>query len=143
MDLQQRPRRTTLHVIKVAQQPYEGYTPSGRQDYEGSALNTVIQMGLPLALMGGGLLAGGAVKGLKGINPYQGEFYGLYQMFETCEAALIPIVQWTTHVDDVCRERIKTGFSRIIQAKDFDHARSIKDQLYRTGHADPLGIFTR
>jgi len=80
------------------------------------------------------------IPGLKGINPYQGEFYDLYEMFEICETARIPIIQWTTPVDERCRERIRTGFSRIIQARDFDHARRIKDQLYRTGHADPIKI---
>lgn len=80
------------------------------------------------------------IAGLKGINPYQGEFYDLYEMFEICEAARISIIQWTTPVDERCRERIRTGFSRIIQARDFDHARRIKDQLYETGHADIVEV---
>ena len=76
------------------------------------------------------------IQGLKGINPYQGEFYDLYEMFETCEAARIPIVQWTTSVDERCRERIRTGFSRILQVDDFDMAQRVRDRLYKTGHAD-------
>lgn len=76
------------------------------------------------------------IQGLKGINPYQGEFYNLYEMFETCEAARIPIVQWTTPVDKKCRERIKTGFSRILQVDDFKSAQCVRDRLYETGHAD-------
>lgn len=78
------------------------------------------------------------IPGLKGINPYQGEFYDLDRMYEICASAGIAIVQWTTPVEDRCRERIRTGFSRILTARDFDHAQRIKDQLYRTGHADPL-----
>ena len=76
------------------------------------------------------------IQGLKGINPYQGEFYNLYEMFETCEAARIPIVQWTTSVDERCRERIRTGFSRILQVDDFDMAQRVRDRLYKTGYAD-------
>jgi hypothetical protein len=76
------------------------------------------------------------IAGLKGINPYQGEFYDLYEMFETCEAARIPIVQWTTPVDERCRERIKTGFSRILQVDDFDMAQRVRDRLNKTGHGD-------
>jgi hypothetical protein len=76
------------------------------------------------------------IPGLKGINPYQGEFYNLYEMFETCDAARIPIVQWITPVDERCRERIKTGFSRILQVDDFDMAQRVRDRLYKTGHAD-------
>jgi len=76
------------------------------------------------------------IPGLKGINPYQGEFYDLYEMFEICETAQIPIVQWTTPVDKRCRERIKTGFSRILQVEDFGTAQRVRDRLYETGHAE-------
>ena len=73
---------------------------------------------------------------LKGINPYQGEFYDLYSMYERCAAAKVAIVQWTTPVDARCRQRIRTGFSRILWAKDFAAAQHLKERLYATGHAD-------
>ena len=76
------------------------------------------------------------IPGLKGINPYQGEFYDLYEMYEICEVAQIPIIQWTTPVNIRCRERIKTGFSRILQVEDFVMAQRVRDRLYETGHAD-------
>jgi hypothetical protein len=74
--------------------------------------------------------------GLKGINPYQGEFYDLRAMYDTCESARIPIYQWTRPLDAPCRERIRTGFSRIMSAPDFDSARHLIDRLHKTGHAD-------
>ena len=74
--------------------------------------------------------------GLKGINPYQGEFYDLPAMFETCEQARVPIVQWTRPLDAPCRERIRTGFSRIYWASDFASACRACDRLHATGHAD-------
>ncbi len=77
-----------------------------------------------------------SIRGMKGINPYQGEFYDLFEMYETCEAAGVPIVQWTVPVDARCRERIRTGFSRIIEAKDFEDALRKKERLYATGHVD-------
>lgn len=77
-----------------------------------------------------------SIPGLRGINPYQGEFYDLHSMFETCEAARIPIVQWTKSLDRRCRERIRTGFSRIMWAEDYDAARRLRDRLHTTGHAD-------
>jgi len=76
------------------------------------------------------------IPGLKGINPYQGEFYDLYSMFERCEAARVAIVQWTTPVDARCRERVRTGFSRIYWARDYEAALRAKDRLYATSHAD-------
>ncbi len=76
------------------------------------------------------------IPGLSGINPYQGEFYDLYSMYETCEAAGIAIVQWTKPLDRRCRERIRTGFSRIMWAEDYDAARRLRDRLHATGHAD-------
>lgn len=76
------------------------------------------------------------IQGLKGINPYQGEFYDLYEMFEICEATRIPIVQWTTPVDERCREQIKTGFSRILQVENFDMAQRAREKLHQTGSVD-------
>lgn len=76
------------------------------------------------------------IPGLRGINPYQGEFYDLASMYETCEAARIAIVQWTKPVDAANRERIRTGFSRIVWAEDYDAARQLMDRLHATGHAD-------
>jgi len=74
--------------------------------------------------------------GLKGINPYQGEFYDLYSLYEACEKARVAIVQWTAPLDVRCRDRIRTGFSRITGAKDFEDAMRVRDRLHRTGHAD-------
>ncbi|NLG51660.1 MAG: hypothetical protein GX552_16265 [Chloroflexi bacterium] len=76
------------------------------------------------------------IPGLKGLNPYQGEFYDLYSMFERCEAARVAIVQWTVPIAPRCRERIRTGFSRIYFARDFEDALRAKERLYATGHAD-------
>ena len=76
------------------------------------------------------------LNGLKGINPYQGEFYDLFAMYETCETAQVPIVQWTTPVDARCQERIRTGFSRILEVDDFDIACRFRDRLFETGYAD-------
>jgi len=76
------------------------------------------------------------IPGLKGINPYQGEFYDLYEMYTICESADIPLVQWTTPVDARCQERIRTGFSRIIEVADFETACRVKERLYATGHGD-------
>jgi len=76
------------------------------------------------------------IPNLKGINPYQGECYDLFEMFETCESAKVPIVQWTIPVNDRCRERIRTGFSRIMGVSDYDQALRAKDILYVNGHAD-------
>jgi hypothetical protein len=76
------------------------------------------------------------IPGLKGINPYQGEFYDLYEMHAECESTRIPIVQWTTPLDARCRERIKTGLSRSITVENFEDACRLKDILYSTGHAD-------
>ncbi len=76
------------------------------------------------------------IPGLRGINPYQGEFYDLYTMYERCEAARVAIVQWTTPVDARCRERIGTGFSRVIWAADLEEALAAKEHLYTTGHID-------
>ncbi len=78
------------------------------------------------------------LENLKGINPYQGEFYQLDDMYEKCRESKIPIVQWTVPVDKKHQEMIKTGFSRIIiQSGNYDRACQIKDHLYKTGHADP------
>jgi hypothetical protein len=76
------------------------------------------------------------IPGLRGINPYQGEFYDLCQMYDACEAARVPVYQWTQPLDPRCRERIRTGFSRFASAPDFDSARRLKDRLLATGHVD-------
>jgi hypothetical protein len=76
------------------------------------------------------------IPNLRGINPYQGEFYDLYTMYEQCEAAGVAIVQWTTPVDPRCRERIRTGFSRLIWVESYEAALRAKEHLYRTGHVD-------
>ncbi|MGC9359192.1 MAG: hypothetical protein ACP5G7_02310 [Anaerolineae bacterium] len=77
-----------------------------------------------------------AIPNLHGINPYQGEFYDLHGMYERCEAAGIPIIQWMTPLDAASRDRIRTGLSRIIYAPDQDTAKRLLDRLHRTGHAD-------
>jgi hypothetical protein len=76
------------------------------------------------------------IPGLRGINPYQGEFYDLLEMYATCADARVPIYQWTRPLDARCRERIRTGFSRITSAPDFDSACRLRDRLHATGHAD-------
>lgn len=76
------------------------------------------------------------IPGLKGINPYQGEFYDLYDMYERCLASKIPLIQWMRPLDKRCRERIRTGLSRITGAADFPSACRTKELLYATGHAD-------
>ena len=77
------------------------------------------------------------VPGLKGINPYQGEFYDLAQMHSHCERARVALLQWTTPVDAACREQIRTGFSRVLWVADWQEAQRAKERLYATGHADP------
>ena len=76
------------------------------------------------------------IPNLKGINPYQGGFYDLFEIFEICKKSKMPIVQWTTPLDARCREQIRTGFSRIAQAPSFDEACRMKDILNKTGHVD-------
>lgn len=76
------------------------------------------------------------IPGIKGINPYQGEFYDLWEMYGKCESACVPIVQWTQPVDGRCRERIRTGFSRVAWAGDYDEACVLLERLHATGHAD-------
>jgi len=76
------------------------------------------------------------IQGLRGINPYQGEFYDLVGMFGKCEHARIPIVQWTTPLDAECRERVRTGFSRSKWVESYDEALRNIDRLNTTGHSD-------
>ena len=78
------------------------------------------------------------IKGIMGINPYQGEFYDLFEMFEKCEEVNIPIVQWTVPVNKKGRKRIKTGFSRIIEVASFEKACIARDRLHKTGHVDQI-----
>jgi len=78
------------------------------------------------------------IDGIKGTNPYQGEFYDLFDMFEMCENAKVPIVQWTVPVNSKCRERIKTGFSRIIDVNNYEAACRARDRLHKNGHVDPI-----
>jgi hypothetical protein len=76
------------------------------------------------------------IPGLKGINPYQGEFYDLPAMYDACRAAGVAIVQWTVPLDAPSRERIRTGLSRIAWAASYDAACRLKERLYATGHVD-------
>jgi hypothetical protein len=76
------------------------------------------------------------IPGLRGINPYQGEFYDLHSMYEQCEAHRVAIFQWTRPVDARCRARVRTGFSRIVFAESYEQACRMLARLHRTGHAD-------
>ena len=76
------------------------------------------------------------ILGLKAINPYQGEFYDVIDMYSKCEAAGIPIVQWTQPLGAPARERIRTGFSRTLTVGSFEDACGARDTLHSTGHAD-------
>jgi len=76
------------------------------------------------------------IPNLKGINPYQGEYYDLNHMYGKCKEKGIPLVQWTQPLDARCRERIRTGFSRLMWAPDFAAACRAKERLYATGHVD-------
>ncbi|MHB9035415.1 MAG: hypothetical protein ACYC64_02020 [Armatimonadota bacterium] len=76
------------------------------------------------------------IPNLNGINPFQGEFYDVIDMYSRCEAAGIPIVQWMQPLDAPARERIRTGISRILTVSSLDEALRARDRLYSTGHAD-------
>jgi hypothetical protein len=76
------------------------------------------------------------IPNLKGINPYQGEFFDLYSMFAACERAGVAIIQWTRPLDARCRERIRTGFSRLYWAENYEDACRARDHLHGTGHVD-------
>lgn len=76
------------------------------------------------------------ISGLKGINPYQGEFYKLPEMYEKCKEARVAIVQWTVPLDTESRELVRTGMSRIAYAPDYESAIRMKEHLYKTGHVD-------
>jgi hypothetical protein len=73
---------------------------------------------------------------LRGINPYQGEFYDLVNMYAKCKAAGVAIVQWTKPVEKTARSLVRTGFSRLKTVPSFVEARRALETLYRTGHAD-------
>ncbi len=76
------------------------------------------------------------ISGLRGINPYQGEFYDLMDMFDKCERARVPIIQWTNPLNADCRNRVRTGFSRTVWVDSYDQACASVDRLRSTGHAD-------
>ena len=76
------------------------------------------------------------IPGLKAINPYQGELYNLFEMFETCESSKMPIFQWTIPLDERCQKRIRTGFSRITGFDSYEKALKAKENLYSKGHAE-------
>lgn len=76
------------------------------------------------------------IEGLKAINPYQGEFYDLTEMYRSCAKRRIPIVQWTAPVGEKEKEIIKTGFSRITFVDSYDKARDVMNRLYGTGWPD-------
>ena len=74
--------------------------------------------------------------GLRGINPYQGEFYDLCAMYDECRRAQVAIVQWTAPLDAASRAHIRTGLSRIAWAADYDAACRMRDHLHATGHVE-------
>lgn len=76
------------------------------------------------------------IPGLKGINPYQGEFYNLPEMYEKCRNTKTAIVQWTVPLNTESREIIRTGLSRIASAPDLETALRMRDVLHKTGHSD-------
>lgn len=76
------------------------------------------------------------IPGLNGVNPYQGEFYDLADLYRQSRDAGVAIVQWTTPLDRSCRELIRTGFSRLYEAETEKAARLANERLYKTGHAD-------
>lgn len=73
---------------------------------------------------------------LRGINPAQGEFYNVLEMYERCAAARVAVVGWGQPLSPACRDRIRTGMSRLTMAPSFDDAQRIKERLHCTGHAD-------
>jgi hypothetical protein len=74
--------------------------------------------------------------GLKGVNPYQGEFYDLGAMYARCAAARVAIAQWTTPVAAREREMIRTGFSRSMSAPSLVEAQRLLERAHTTGWAD-------
>ncbi len=74
--------------------------------------------------------------GIRGINPYQGNFYDLLEMYPLCAARRVAIVQWVDPVPAEARERIHTGFSRMIFANNYSAAQAVLNRLYATGWAD-------
>lgn len=74
------------------------------------------------------------IPGLKAINPYQGEFYNLSEMFAECSRQHVAIFQWIAPVGPSEREAIKTGFSQLVfSSGGFDNARRMLDAAHRTG----------
>ncbi|MBN1436635.1 MAG: hypothetical protein JW936_06150 [Sedimentisphaerales bacterium] len=76
------------------------------------------------------------IPNLKAINPYQGEFYNLPQMFQICQKAQIPIVQWIAPVDPQARQLIQTGFARTVCYDSYQQAQAALDRLQTKGHPD-------
>jgi hypothetical protein len=70
------------------------------------------------------------IGGLKAINPYQGEFYDLIDMYRACSAHKVAIFQWTAPVGEEEREAIRTGFSRLAFAQGgFSEAQKLLERL--------------
>ena len=53
-------------------------------------------------------------------------------IIEVCEAAGIPIVQWTVPLDERSREHIRTGFSQMVSVASFEEAKQVSDYGWRT-----------
>lgn len=74
--------------------------------------------------------------GIRGINPYQGNFYDLLEMYSLCAARRVALVQWVEPVSRAAREQIRTGLGRMVFAKDYAEARAALARLHATGWAD-------
>lgn len=77
------------------------------------------------------------ISGLMAINPYQGEFYDLKEMYEECREHKVAIFQWTASVREAEKEIVKTGFSRLmVTPGGIENAMRMLDRAHRTGWAD-------
>lgn len=77
------------------------------------------------------------IPGLKAVNPFQGEFYNLEEMYAECERHKIAIYQWTVPVEEKEKKIIKTGFSRVAMfGGDYEAARRLLDKAHCTGWVD-------
>ena len=74
------------------------------------------------------------IDGLKGVNPYQGEFYDLPDMYDKCRQAGVAIVQWTIPLDRRSGELVRTGFSHSVFARDYDDAVRMRDEIHKCNY---------
>lgn len=76
------------------------------------------------------------IEGLKAINPYQGEFYDLVEIYRACEIRKVAIFNWTVPVSGEAKEMIKTGINRTIAAMDYQEAIRLLEKVHQTGWVD-------